>query len=702
MVIAGFASSLWSSYGSSRVANTIDSTRNAERKYSKTKQDVRKRISVVNRDVQRKLSNTVQTANKYVQPKLSNVPTTVSKLSTNVLKPLYQNVDNDEKIDEHKPSDFHNYSPPRRLPFEKPIKSNPEQKKMKNLSPDNKEDGDSTDNDDDIFNDEEMNEIAELMSNTDTISTTATASVVTTSTMVTYNVNISSFSIDDESKPPSPANSPLPLPSPTVSTVSLSQRSNRSDSIRSIRSSLSVSSIQRPSVINLVDTENDYISFFSSMKQTFQHYYYYNNKIMTPQQHLISRLRELEQIRINFLLCITKSFEYNLIEYDVDDFSKNIPQFDFHLFIEFNNDLQTTHSLNNARLYYLNYLQTFIFHVNQKLNTYNQYYINHNNSILNDNNDNNDRGKIASISGNLNIADRWNQFSRTVTSAMTTYAEDVKNLMGGQRRTLKSRMQFEYVLGTKMGQVLDSVQQTINKHRHNLNAAFLAQQQQKSITASQSNTDTSSFEEIKSPTADNTETKQESNTTESDKNGQEISDDPLVKDEEHGDKDKKEKAEVIDDPLSAPPIDDPLGALNGNKPETEKKKDKNDDDNKNVVIEEKKDENPLMIIEEALAELKLVKDALLGNLDETQLESWLDWQFVEPSPEAPLGTKKLKPSSSNPPRRPKPPPPSTQNLAAHRRNLSSSGLPPPKKSIRNSPQAMFSKSTSALKQHPLD
>ena len=136
-IIAGFASSLWSSYGSKIASNTIDSTRNAEKKYSKTKQDVRKRIS--------KLSSTVH-------PKLSNVPSTVS----NVLKPLYHNNDNDEKSNlNDKPSDFHNYSPPRRLPFEKPIKSNPEQKKMKNLSPDNKVDDDS-DNDQDLFDDDEV------------------------------------------------------------------------------------------------------------------------------------------------------------------------------------------------------------------------------------------------------------------------------------------------------------------------------------------------------------------------------------------------------------------------------------------------------------------------------------------------------------------------------------------------------------------
>merc|ERR1712176_941628 len=49
-------------------------------------------------------------------------------------------------------------------------------------------------------------------------------------------------------------------------------------------------------------------------------------------------------------------------------------------------------------------------------------------------------GVLSGGSNNLNIAGRWNQFSKTVSSAMTNYAEDVKNLMSGQRRTLKSRM----------------------------------------------------------------------------------------------------------------------------------------------------------------------------------------------------------------------------------------------------------------------
>merc|ERR1712130_293101 len=90
-----------------------------------------------------------------------------------------------------------------------------------------------------------------------------------------------------------------------------------------------------------------------------------------------------------------------------------------------------------------------------------------------------------------------------------------------------------------------------------------------------------------------------------------------------------------------------------------------DDDGNNLdeqkeESEDAKDENPMLIIEESLAELKLVKDALLGNLDETQLESWLNWTFVEPSPEPIAPHKKV-------------------NHNSHRRNLSSSGLPPPKK-----------------------
>merc|ERR1712228_980418 len=174
------------------------------------------------------------------------------------------------------------------------------------------------------------------------------------------------------------------------------------------------------------------------------------------------------------------------------------------------------------------------------------------------------KGKHTS-SNNLNIADRWNQFSKTVSSAMTTYAEDVKNLIGGQRRTLKSRMQFEYALGTKMGQILETIQ---SKMSH-LSVSDALQ---------------------------------------------------LTKDE---------------------------------------------NDQKDESNEDEKEENPMLIIEESLAELKLVKDALLGNLDETMLGQWLNWTFVEPSPEpnelnVNHNQKKVKNNS-------------------HRRNLSSSGLPPPKK-----------------------
>merc|ERR1711879_892601 len=88
------------------------------------------------------------------------------------------------------------------------------------------------------------------------------------------------------------------------------------------------------------------------------------------------------------------------------------------------------------------------------------------------------------------------------------------------------------------------------------------------------------------------------------------------------------------------------------------------EENKEEEIEEK---DPLLVIEEALAELKLVKDALLGNLDETQLESWLDWTFVEPPPAESTHEKSISTSSRH-----RPPPP------MHKR-LSSSGLPPPKK-----------------------
>ena len=156
---------------------------------------------------------------------------------------------------------------------------------------------------------------------------------------------------------------------------------------------------------------------------------------------------------------------------------------------------------------------------------------------------------------------------------MTNYAEDVKNLMSGQRRTLKSRMQFEYALGSKMAQVLETIQNKIS----DLSAA--------SDSASQGNIEV---------------------------NGNQIDE----KDEEN---------------------------------------------------EDEEEENPMLIIEESLAELKLVKDALLGNLDETQLESWLDWKFIEPSPEP-------KASSTNLPKN-----------YSHRKNLSTSGLPPPKKGPPSNP-----------------
>merc|ERR1712176_1318103 len=99
--------------------------------------------------------------------------------------------------------------------------------------------------------------------------------------------------------------------------------------------------------------------------------------------------------------------------------------------------------------------------------------------------------------------------------------------------------------------------------------------------------------------------------------------------------------------------------------------------------EEKKesnDANPVLMTEEALAELKLVKDALLGNLDETQLESWLDWEFVEPPPHELAQESAL--SRRHVPR------------TSHKR-LSSSGLPPPKKA------ASYTKPAPPVPRHPL-
>ena len=425
-VAAGFASSLWSSYGSKIVSKSIDSTLKAQ-----------KNINNINKTVQS--VNYEDIVNKYVPKKITNVPikSAVSKISENVskikenalnLKPLF---DDDENI-KSEPGDFAIYSPPKRLPFEKKIKAIPEQKKLKTMSPDNKERDDTSSSEEtlDIFDDDK---------NSDVLSIATT----TTTTTITYNVNISHFSIDDavSSQPQSPI------------------ISNRSQSISSISTNTTNTTT---SVItsNLAEFNNSNLSqFHLNIKQSFEHYYYYNNKIMTVQQHLISRIHELETMRINFLLCITKSFEYNLIECDVTTFNKTVPQFDCNVFIEFidNNNLKQSQCLDNARLYYLNYLQTFIIHINNALITYNEYYIN-----LNDKNKSKINRSHKMISNNLNIADRWNQFSRTVTSAMTTYAEDVKNLMGGQRRTLKSRMQFEYALGSKMVHTFPSVNLDLN------------------------------------------------------------------------------------------------------------------------------------------------------------------------------------------------------------------------------------------------
>lgn len=394
------------------------------------------------------------------------------------------------------------------------------------------------------------------------------------------------------------------------------------------------------------------------MKETFEHYYYYNNKIMTPPQHLMSRLRELEHIRNNFVLCITKAFEYNLAEYDVHDFLRQIPKFDFDLFCEFNADLQSSDALHSARFYYLNYLQSFLVQTDNALATYFGYYAHHNTH---------DRGK----SNNLNIADRWNQFSRTVSSAMTTYAEDVKNLMGGQRRTLKSRMQFEHALGTKMGEVLNTVQDALHRH-------------QKRLETVEKETELNG-DGLESQNEDGVPPKEE----EVMEDDQEIVDrveDVMIGTESgdmNGNEDKSEEQTVTENG-NAPDmeqkengqIEDPLGAN-----EKEEKKESLEIERE----EEKEEKDPLLVIEEALAELKLVKDALLGNLDETQLESWLDWTFVEPTAHE---TAQETVSTESNRQRPAPPP-------IHKR-LSSSGLPPPKKA------ASYTKPAPPVPKHPLD
>ena len=100
--------------------------------------------------------------------------------------------------------------------------------------------------------------------------------------------------------------------------------------------------------------------------------------------------------------------------------------------------------------------------------------------------------------------------------------------------------------------------------------------------------------------------------------------------------------------------------------------------------------DPVLVIEEALAELKLVKDALLGNLDETQLEAWLDWSFVDTEEEPPLygtGLPPVKHKSG----RDSPRSSSTGVNGQHRRNISSSGLLPPHQAMR------AAQSTSSLK-----
>ena len=95
--------------------------------------------------------------------------------------------------------------------------------------------------------------------------------------------------------------------------------------------------------------------------------------------------------------------------------------------------------------------------------------------------------------------------------------------------------------------------------------------------------------------------------------------------------------------------------------------------------------DPILVIEEALAELKLVKDALLGNLDETQLEAWLDWNFIETEDsEPPLYGTGLPPVKHRSPK-------DKESPNSHRRNISSSGLLPPQQAMR------AAQSTSALK-----
>lgn len=210
------------------------------------------------------------------------------------------------------------------------------------------------------------------------------------------------------------------------------------------------------------------------------------------------------------------------------------------------------------------------------------------------------------------------------------------------------------------------MQSTINQHREQLNNAFL----HKPILS------TSSFQDVTPKEIQSDETKKKEKET--------------LNENENENKNIDEE-EVL--------LDDPLGAIHENLKDGKEEK----EEIKSTENDHGNQDNPLLVIEEALAELKLVKDALLGNLDEIQLESWLNWTFVEPSPEfnEPFSTNK-KPQNppSGPPKRRKPAPPKTSN--AHRRNLSSSGLPPPKKGIRKSPKDKHTKTTTAIPQHPLD
>ena len=256
-------------------------------------------------------------------------------------------------------------------------------------------------------------------------------------------------------------------------------------------------------------------------------------------------------------------------------------------------------------------------------------------------------------------------------------------------------MQFEYALGTKMGEVLNTVQNSINKHRKEFDRTFMtgSMSPQNGLDAEDAKADeadpesanigdggdaAASTKDLEADTVDGDGDGDGDDPKEDKSEETEINDEPNDNATENEQKEAMDK--VVADPLSAPSKaedDEDAGNADGSEQDEELK-------------EETKEENPLLVIEEALAELKLVKDALLGNLDETQLESWLNWTFVEPSPEPNQKTLSSDPSSKHKRKKPAPSPSS-----AHKRNLSSSGLPPPKKG------GAYSKPP-ALHQHPLD